>query len=134
MCVTTAAEKPTQEPDNLHDLTEPLIDHTEGQLFLNETFKIIMEEVLSKGTDVREKVSSEAYTFTEHRQITVTILDKNSQIILPPAGVWVEGAGAAGSAAGSGAEGGGGATAPAPAESQGCRQVQRQDQWVCRRR
>ncbi|XP_019951981.1 cysteine sulfinic acid decarboxylase isoform X2 [Paralichthys olivaceus] len=48
--------KQTQKPDNLHDLTEPLIDHTEGQLFLNETFKIIIEEVLGKGTDVGEKV------------------------------------------------------------------------------
>ncbi|XP_035015888.1 cysteine sulfinic acid decarboxylase isoform X2 [Hippoglossus stenolepis] len=52
----SSSEKQTQEQDNLHDLTEPLIDHTEGQLFLNETFKIIIEEVLSKGTDVREKV------------------------------------------------------------------------------
>ncbi|XP_060931174.1 cysteine sulfinic acid decarboxylase isoform X4 [Limanda limanda] len=52
----SSSEKQTQEADNLHDLTEPLIDHTEGQLFLNETFKIIIEEVLSKGTDVKEKV------------------------------------------------------------------------------
>ncbi|XP_062248348.1 cysteine sulfinic acid decarboxylase isoform X2 [Platichthys flesus] len=52
----SSSEKPTKEPDNLHDLSEPLIDHTEGQLFLNETLKIIIEEVLSKGTDVREKV------------------------------------------------------------------------------
>uniref|UniRef100_A0A8C2Z891 Cysteine sulfinic acid decarboxylase n=1 Tax=Cyclopterus lumpus TaxID=8103 RepID=A0A8C2Z891_CYCLU len=34
----------------------PLVDHTEGQLFLNDTFKIIMEEVLCKGTDIKHKV------------------------------------------------------------------------------
>ncbi|KPP70436.1 cysteine sulfinate decarboxylase-like, partial [Scleropages formosus] len=34
----------------------PLIDHAEGQRFLNDTFKVIMEEVLSKGADVKEKV------------------------------------------------------------------------------
>uniref|UniRef100_A0A8D3BR80 Cysteine sulfinic acid decarboxylase n=1 Tax=Scophthalmus maximus TaxID=52904 RepID=A0A8D3BR80_SCOMX len=49
---TTAAEKQTSH----RDLNEPLIDHIEGQLFLNETFKIIVEEVLRKGTDVKEKV------------------------------------------------------------------------------
>uniref|UniRef100_A0A8C9RT33 Cysteine sulfinic acid decarboxylase n=1 Tax=Scleropages formosus TaxID=113540 RepID=A0A8C9RT33_SCLFO len=35
----------------------PLIDHAEGQRFLNDTFKVIMEEVLSKGADVKEKVT-----------------------------------------------------------------------------
>uniref|UniRef100_A0A671X742 Cysteine sulfinic acid decarboxylase n=1 Tax=Sparus aurata TaxID=8175 RepID=A0A671X742_SPAAU len=40
----------------LRDLSEPLIDHSEGQLFLSETFKIIVEEVLCKGTDVTQKV------------------------------------------------------------------------------
>lgn len=45
-----------KEPDHLRDPNEPLIDHTEGQLFLNEAFKIIVEEVLSKGTDVQKKV------------------------------------------------------------------------------
>ncbi|XP_024148968.1 cysteine sulfinic acid decarboxylase isoform X2 [Oryzias melastigma] len=40
----------------LRDLTQPLIDHAEGQLFLNEAFKIIVEEVLRKGTDAKEKV------------------------------------------------------------------------------
>uniref|UniRef100_A0A3Q2Q5M0 Cysteine sulfinic acid decarboxylase n=1 Tax=Fundulus heteroclitus TaxID=8078 RepID=A0A3Q2Q5M0_FUNHE len=38
------------------DLSDPLINHTEGQLFLHEAFKIIVEEVLCKGTDVKEKV------------------------------------------------------------------------------
>lgn len=38
------------------DLSESLIDHSEGQRFLNETVKIIVEEVLQKGTDVNEKV------------------------------------------------------------------------------
>uniref|UniRef100_A0A8D3CVH2 Cysteine sulfinic acid decarboxylase n=1 Tax=Scophthalmus maximus TaxID=52904 RepID=A0A8D3CVH2_SCOMX len=47
-----SAEKQTSH----RDLNEPLIDHIEGQLFLNETFKIIVEEVLRKGTDVKEKV------------------------------------------------------------------------------
>ncbi|KAL3974495.1 serpin E3 [Sarotherodon galilaeus] len=41
---------------SLRDLNEPLIDHAEGQFFLNEAFKIIMEEVLSNGTDVKQKV------------------------------------------------------------------------------
>uniref|UniRef100_A0A8C7XYG0 Cysteine sulfinic acid decarboxylase n=1 Tax=Oryzias sinensis TaxID=183150 RepID=A0A8C7XYG0_9TELE len=41
---------------SLRDLTQPLIDHAEGQLFLNEAFKIIVEEVLHKGTDAEEKV------------------------------------------------------------------------------
>ncbi|XP_072223578.1 cysteine sulfinic acid decarboxylase isoform X1 [Leuresthes tenuis] len=40
----------------LRDLSEPLIDHEEGQLFLNEAFKIIVEEVFCKGTDVKQKV------------------------------------------------------------------------------
>lgn len=39
-----------------HDLNEPLIDHGEGQHFLNEAFKILMDEVLCKGTDVNQKV------------------------------------------------------------------------------
>ncbi|XP_058500227.1 cysteine sulfinic acid decarboxylase [Solea solea] len=43
-------------PADSRDLSEPLIDHAEGQLFLNETFKIIVEDVLRKGTDVNEKV------------------------------------------------------------------------------
>ncbi|KAI9530698.1 hypothetical protein NQZ68_000189 [Dissostichus eleginoides] len=45
-----------QDPANLRDINEPLIDHSEGQLFLNEAFKIIIEEVLCKGTDVQQKV------------------------------------------------------------------------------
>lgn len=62
MClpVLTAADGQVEEPANLHDLNEPLIDHSEGRLFLNEAFKIIMEEVLCKGTDVKQKVSREA--------------------------------------------------------------------------
>lgn len=48
------------EQASLRDLNEPLIDHAEGQLFLSEAFKIIMEEVLSNGTDVKQKVSCEA--------------------------------------------------------------------------
>lgn len=42
-----------------HELDEPLTDHTEGQLFLHEAFKIIVDEVLCKGTDVRQKVPEE---------------------------------------------------------------------------
>lgn len=48
------------EPANFPDLNEPLIDHAEGQFFLNEAFSIIVEEVLSKGTDVKQKVFCEA--------------------------------------------------------------------------
>lgn len=46
-----------QESRILRDLNEPLVDHAEGQLFLNNAFKIIMEEVLCKGTDIKQKVS-----------------------------------------------------------------------------
>uniref|UniRef100_A0A8P4KNN3 Cysteine sulfinic acid decarboxylase n=1 Tax=Dicentrarchus labrax TaxID=13489 RepID=A0A8P4KNN3_DICLA len=52
----TTADGQVKEPANLRDLGEPLIDHSEGQLFLNEAFKIMMEEVLCKGTDVKQKV------------------------------------------------------------------------------
>lgn len=41
----------------LCDLKDPLIDHTEGQCFLHEAIKIIVEEVLCKGTDIKQKVS-----------------------------------------------------------------------------
>ncbi|XP_047427309.1 cysteine sulfinic acid decarboxylase isoform X2 [Mugil cephalus] len=44
------------ESANLRDLNEPLVDHAEGQHFLNEAFKIIVEEVLCKGTDATQKV------------------------------------------------------------------------------
>ncbi|TNN82531.1 Cysteine sulfinic acid decarboxylase [Liparis tanakae] len=44
------------ESHTLRDLNEPLVDHTEGQLFLTDAFKIMMEEVLCKGTDVKHKV------------------------------------------------------------------------------
>uniref|UniRef100_A0A8C6P129 Cysteine sulfinic acid decarboxylase n=1 Tax=Nothobranchius furzeri TaxID=105023 RepID=A0A8C6P129_NOTFU len=40
----------------LRDPTDPLIDHAEGQHFLNEAFKVIVEEVLCKGTDATQKV------------------------------------------------------------------------------
>uniref|UniRef100_A0A3Q3JJR6 Cysteine sulfinic acid decarboxylase n=1 Tax=Monopterus albus TaxID=43700 RepID=A0A3Q3JJR6_MONAL len=43
-------------PANCYDLNESLVDHAEGQHFLNEAFKIITEEVLCKGTDVKQKV------------------------------------------------------------------------------
>nr|XP_046209618.1 cysteine sulfinic acid decarboxylase-like [Oncorhynchus gorbuscha]XP_046209619.1 cysteine sulfinic acid decarboxylase-like [Oncorhynchus gorbuscha] len=48
-----------QEPSPLYgqqDMNEPLLDNSEGQLFLTEAFKVIIEEVLCKGTDVKEKV------------------------------------------------------------------------------
>lgn len=48
-----------EQPAELCDLNEPLIDHSEGQLFLNEAFKIMVEEVLCKGTDVKQKVLCE---------------------------------------------------------------------------
>lgn len=38
------------------DLSEPLVDHQEGQRFLQEAFSIIVEEVFCRGTDVQEKV------------------------------------------------------------------------------
>uniref|UniRef100_A0A8C8JNR1 Cysteine sulfinic acid decarboxylase n=1 Tax=Oncorhynchus tshawytscha TaxID=74940 RepID=A0A8C8JNR1_ONCTS len=44
------------QPYGQQHLNEPLLDHREGQLFLTEAFKVILEEVLCKGTDVNEKV------------------------------------------------------------------------------
>ncbi|XP_072305991.1 cysteine sulfinic acid decarboxylase [Eucyclogobius newberryi] len=38
------------------DFNEPIIDHAEGQLFLDEVFRILVEEVLCKGTNANEKV------------------------------------------------------------------------------
>ncbi|CAB1336683.1 unnamed protein product, partial [Coregonus sp. 'balchen'] len=38
-------------PNDLLHLNEPLMDHREGQLFLTQAFKVIMEEMLWKGTD-----------------------------------------------------------------------------------
>lgn len=52
----TLADRQAEEPACLHDLSKPLIDHAEGQLFLNEAFRIIVEEVLCNGTDVNRKV------------------------------------------------------------------------------
>lgn len=52
----TTSHRQAEEPTCLHDLSKPLIDHAEGQLFLNEAFKIIVEEVLCNGTDVNHKV------------------------------------------------------------------------------
>ncbi|TDH10531.1 hypothetical protein EPR50_G00076230 [Perca flavescens] len=56
--VTNGLEPATngKEAAKPHDLSEPCVDNSEGQLFLNEAFKIIVEEVLSKGTDVKQKV------------------------------------------------------------------------------
>uniref|UniRef100_A0A8C9VG75 Cysteine sulfinic acid decarboxylase n=1 Tax=Scleropages formosus TaxID=113540 RepID=A0A8C9VG75_SCLFO len=35
---------------------QPHLDHADGQYFLTEAYKVILEEVLCKGTDVKEKV------------------------------------------------------------------------------
>lgn len=59
VCLTARGEK--MEAD-LHELRDPLIDHTEGQLFLSEAFKVIVEEVLRKGTSVEQKVSDATKT------------------------------------------------------------------------
>uniref|UniRef100_G3P4T6 Cysteine sulfinic acid decarboxylase n=1 Tax=Gasterosteus aculeatus aculeatus TaxID=481459 RepID=G3P4T6_GASAC len=56
MTSSVAAQFEGQESRILRDLNEPLVDHAEGQLFLNDAFKIIMEEVLCKGTDIKQKV------------------------------------------------------------------------------
>ncbi|KAM9342459.1 cysteine sulfinic acid decarboxylase-like [Pholidichthys leucotaenia] len=53
---TNSADEQLMGPGDRHDLREPLIDHEEGQSFLNEAVKIIVEEVLCKGTDVKQKV------------------------------------------------------------------------------
>ncbi|KAM3617405.1 uncharacterized protein V6R79_005721 [Siganus canaliculatus] len=54
--VNTLSGEQAKEPAGVRDLKEPLIDHSEGQLFLNEAVKIIIEEVLRNGTDVKQKV------------------------------------------------------------------------------
>lgn len=56
LTVLTSADRQPEEPTCLQDLSKPLIHHAEGQLFLNEAFKIIVEEVLCNGTDVNHKV------------------------------------------------------------------------------
>lgn len=58
--VVTTADSQMKEGADFNDLNEPLIDHSEGQLFLTETFKIILEQVLCKGTDIKEKVPCES--------------------------------------------------------------------------
>lgn len=40
---------------------DSLVNHSEGQFFLNEAFKIIVDEVLNKGTDVQQKVFRVAF-------------------------------------------------------------------------
>ncbi|XP_034731661.1 cysteine sulfinic acid decarboxylase isoform X3 [Etheostoma cragini] len=57
------------ESANLHDLSEPFVDNSEGQLFLNEAFKIIVEEVLCRGTDVKQKVCE----WKEPEQLTLLL-------------------------------------------------------------
>ncbi|CAB1312487.1 unnamed protein product [Coregonus sp. 'balchen'] len=50
------SEQGPSPPYGQQNMNEPLLDHREGQLFLTEAFKVILEEVLCKGTDVKEKV------------------------------------------------------------------------------
>lgn len=52
----STANRPSEEPSSPHDSEESLINHSEGQLFLTEAFKLIVDEVLSKGTDSQQKV------------------------------------------------------------------------------
>lgn len=40
---------------------DSLINHSEGQFFLTEAFKIIVDEVFNKGTDVQQKVFCVAF-------------------------------------------------------------------------
>ncbi|KAM8753814.1 cysteine sulfinic acid decarboxylase isoform 1-T1 [Acanthopagrus schlegelii] len=56
MLRSSLADGQAEEQVGLRDLNEPLIDHSEGQLFLSKAFKIIVEEVLCKGTDISQKV------------------------------------------------------------------------------
>lgn len=46
----------SEEPSSPLYPEESLINHSEGQLFLTEAFKIIVDEVLSKGTSSQQKV------------------------------------------------------------------------------
>lgn len=66
------------EPTCFRDLSEPLIDHAEGQLFLNEAFKIIVEEVLCNGTDINHKV------WGVKNRLAITTASRVSR---PPSGV-----------------------------------------------
>lgn len=50
------ATQSRENPGYAHDLDESIIDHAEGQRFLNEAYKILMEEVLCQGTDAEQKV------------------------------------------------------------------------------
>lgn len=40
---------------------DSLSNHSEGQFFLTEAFKILVDEVLNKGTDVQQKVFRVAF-------------------------------------------------------------------------
>uniref|UniRef100_A0AAV2LYR9 Cysteine sulfinic acid decarboxylase n=1 Tax=Knipowitschia caucasica TaxID=637954 RepID=A0AAV2LYR9_KNICA len=60
----------TSTLSNKLDPNDPIIDHEEGQLFLNETFKLLVEEVLRKGTDANEKVCR-----YEEPQVLAKIMD-----------------------------------------------------------
>lgn len=62
-------------PNNGLDLNDPTQYHTDGQLFLTEAFKIIMTEVLCKGTDVNEKVCLYCICFVQ-KQVCAEIVLK----------------------------------------------------------
>lgn len=50
-----------EDPAGPQHPEDSLINHSEGQLFLTEAFKIIVDEVLNKGTDVQQKVFRVAF-------------------------------------------------------------------------
>ncbi|KAM4611058.1 cysteine sulfinic acid decarboxylase-like [Polymixia lowei] len=53
---STVTENNDQTTTNDNEANESPTDHSDGQMFLTEVFKVIMEEVLCKGTAVKEKV------------------------------------------------------------------------------
>lgn len=90
LTVTTTADRQAEEPANLHDLNEPLIDHSEGQLFLNEAFKIIVDEVLCKGTDVKQKVFCGAWNLGSVSLHWVCLHDTSVQVFYLQVCEWKE--------------------------------------------
>lgn len=92
MCLTvlTFADGQVEEVAGVHHLREPLIDHSEGQLFLNEAFKIIVEEVLRKGTDVNQKVRRETHNPNSLKRSHVSLYGTECSFPPPQVCEWKE--------------------------------------------
>lgn len=64
----STANMSAEDQSSPHCPGESLINHSEGQLFLTEAFKIIVEETIRKGTDVQEKVFISYLSWHSHQK------------------------------------------------------------------